>query len=205
MLRTKGFELSACVLAAMAGCATIVKGTDQTVTIDTTPPGATCELKRDGQSIGVVNPTPGSINLDKSKDNISVLCHKEGHQDGSGTISSTFQGMTFGNIIFGGIIGVAIDAGSGAMHKYQNSVQVTLIPNEFESVASRDQFFDTEIARVTREAAEAVRLVREKCAHDQAEQCEKTAVAIEKERDAQIAVLNGKRGQAKVAAAPVTQ
>jgi len=57
MLRTKRFELSACVLAAMAGCATIVKGTDQTVTVDTTPPGATCELKRDGQSIGVVNAT----------------------------------------------------------------------------------------------------------------------------------------------------
>ena len=38
--------------------------------------------------------------------------------------------MTFGNILFGGIIGVAVDASSGAMNEYPSSVTVRLIPEE---------------------------------------------------------------------------
>jgi len=192
--------LATLVLATLlSGCATIVKGTDQTVTVTTTPSGAMCELKRDGQTVAVVNPTPGSANIEKSKDDISVLCGKEGYQGGGGSLSSSFQGMTFGNLLFGGIIGVAVDAGSGAMHKYEKSVHVTLIPEEFPSIEARDEFFDTEKARIEREAAEAIARVREKCAPDEEEQCDKTVAAIEEERDAQLADLELKRSRAKIA------
>ena len=50
------------VMAFASGCATIVEGTDQTVTIMTDPTGATCRLERDGSTIGIVNATPGSVN-----------------------------------------------------------------------------------------------------------------------------------------------
>lgn len=116
--------------AACGACSTIVEGTDQTVTVATDPSGATCELSRGGQIIGVVNPTPGSILVDKSADNISVICSKEGYQDASGTLTSEFEGMTFGNILFGGIIGVAVDASSGAMNQYPSSITVRLVKEE---------------------------------------------------------------------------
>jgi len=186
-------------VAVLVGCATIVKGTDQTLTVTTTPSGAICELKRGGQTMSVVNPTPGSVLIEKSKDDISVICSKEDHQDGGAALTSKTQGMTFGNILFGGIIGVAIDAGSGAMNKYPASVHVTLIPNGFSSTNSRDEFFDTENARITREAAEAISQVREKCNPNLTEQCDKTVAAIQEERDSQIAEMELKRAQAKIA------
>lgn len=197
-----GLKLALVTLALatfLSGCATIVKGTDQTVTVTTTPSGAMCELERDGQTVAVVNPTPGSANIDKSKHDISVVCSKEGYQGGGKPLSSSFQGMTLGNIVFGGIIGVAVDAGSGAMHKYEPSVHVTLIPEEFPSIAARDEFFDNEKARIEREAAEAIARVRKECAPDQEEQCEKTVDAIEEERDAQLAELELKRARAAIA------
>ncbi len=181
------------------GCATIVEGTNQTVTVTTAPSGAMCELKQDGQTVAVVNPTPGSVMVEKSKDNISVTCNKDGYQGGGASLASEFQGMTFGNILFGGIIGLAVDAASGAMHEYKPSVHVTLIPEEFASISARDDFFDNETARIEREAAEAIALVRKKCAPDQAEQCDKTVAEIENERDAQIAELEVKRVQARIA------
>ncbi|MEQ9244480.1 MAG: hypothetical protein RLO21_00680 [Nitratireductor sp.] len=123
--------VAACGMALMgSACSTIVEGTDQTVTVATDPSGAACELTRGGETVGVVNPTPGSILVDKSSDNISVICSKDGYQDASGTLTSEFEGMTFGNILFGGIIGVAVDASSGAMNEYPSSVTVRLIPEE---------------------------------------------------------------------------
>jgi hypothetical protein len=199
MIRSKSFVATAGLAILVVGCATIVEGTDQTVTVTTTPSGAICELKQNDQTIAVVNPSPGSASVSKSKRDISVICSKEGYQGGGATLSSKFQGMTFGNILFGGVIGVAVDAGSGAMHEYQPSVHVTLIPEEFASPKARDEFFDTEIARITREAAEAVALVQKKCNPDQAEQCEKTVAAVEKERDAQVAELEIKRAQSRIA------
>lgn len=126
----------ACALTVLVGaCSTIVEGTDQTVTIATDPSGAACELTRHGQMIGAVNPTPGSLLVDKSSDNISVICTKEGYQNASGTLASEFEGMTFGNILFGGIIGVAVDASSGAMNEYPASVTIRLVEDETEAPA----------------------------------------------------------------------
>src|SRR3546814_11002644 len=49
--------------------------------------------------------------------------------------------MTFGNILFGGIIGVAVDASSGAMNQYPSSVTIALVPESFTSTTARDVFF----------------------------------------------------------------
>lgn len=59
------------VLSTLAACASIVEGTDQSVTINTDPTGAKCELVRGGQTVAVVNPTPGTVQVDKSKDHIA--------------------------------------------------------------------------------------------------------------------------------------
>jgi len=41
---------------------------------------------------------------------------------------SSFKGMTFGNILFGGITGVGVDAATGAMHEHPPTVTVRLKP-----------------------------------------------------------------------------
>ena len=184
--------------AAASACASIVEGTDQSVTVQTTPSGASCELKRDGEVIGVVNPTPGTVTVDKSKNDIAVICKKEGYQDASGAFSSDFQGMTFGNILFGGLIGVAVDASSGAMHEYPASVSMAMAPNSFPSTSERDRFFDQRADIIRKEADAAIAKVRQSCKASQQKTCDEAVGKIETARDDQLADVEVKRAQAVV-------
>ena len=52
-------------LLILSGCATITKSSTQSVTINTRPSGAECHLNREGALIAVVNPTPGTISVEK--------------------------------------------------------------------------------------------------------------------------------------------
>lgn len=146
-MKKRGYLVALCLFSFVftvmqSGCATLTTGNSQSITISTKPSGATCTLIRDGKVVGIVNPTPGTANVDKSKDDISIFCTKEGFQEAKAACDSNFQGMTFGNILFGGLIGVVVDAGSGAMHKYPSEMTIMLVPAEFKSIADRDAFFD---------------------------------------------------------------
>lgn len=177
-------------MAAITGCATIVKGKSQTVTVDTKPPGAICTLTRDGETVAVVSPTPGSIAVDKSGDAITVTCKREGYQDSTGLIGTKFQAMTFGNVIFGGIIGAAVDAGSGAMHEYEPIVTITLIPFDFESIEARDAFFDKLRSDFLIESEKAIELISQKCEGDT---CEEQLKAAETAKQAKLEEIENKR------------
>ena len=109
-------------------CSTITTGTTQAVTVTTDPPGATCQLQRDGQTIGVVNPTPGSLTIGKSTKDLVVNCTRVGHLAGSNTLRADFQPATLGNLLIGGVVGIVVDAASGAMGTYPPSVAVVLPP-----------------------------------------------------------------------------
>lgn len=112
----------------VAGCATIVKGTTQVVAIDTPgAPGAACELSSPGiGSRSVV--TPATIELDKSQHNVAVTCRKPCFQDAVAMLPSYTEGMAAGNVIAGGVIGLGVDAATGAMNKYADRTSVTMIP-----------------------------------------------------------------------------
>ena len=47
-----------------------------------------------------------------------------------GVIKSEIEAMTASNIIFGGIIGLAVDAGSGAINVYPPTILITLPSKE---------------------------------------------------------------------------
>ncbi|HTQ13970.1 MAG TPA: hypothetical protein VMH86_08835 [Rhizomicrobium sp.] len=123
-------SLAALALAgvALSGCATVIKGTSQSIAI-TTPPveGANCTLKSKEGTWNVTS--PGAVTVDKSKEDILIHCTKDGYQDADATIPSNFQGWTLGNIILGGVIGVGVDAASGAMNEYPNAYQVPMTPS----------------------------------------------------------------------------
>ncbi len=112
----------------LGGCATIVKGTTQSVAINTPGvTGAQCTLKSAAIGSKVVS-TPATIVLDKSHESIAVVCKKECYQDGTGIISSNTETMAAGNLIAGGIIGLGVDAASGALNKYNAENQFALVP-----------------------------------------------------------------------------
>lgn len=116
-----------CMLSVLMapGCATVMEGTGQSVSIDSEPPGASCQVNRAGAPIGGVT-TPGSIHLDKSKNDLSVTCQKPGFQTATVASSPHFNGTTFGNILIGGLVGVAVDAATGANYSYDENIHVGL-------------------------------------------------------------------------------
>lgn len=116
------------ILGMVSGCATIIEGTSQSVMITSDPAGASCNLDRQGLRLGQVSPTPGSVHIDKSKNDISVACNREGYQPAVVTQSPKFVGTTFGNIVAGGLIGVVVDASTGANYEYPNEIRVPLAP-----------------------------------------------------------------------------
>ena len=70
--------------------------------------------------------SPGSVTVERSKNDIQVRCVKDGFQDATAVIPSNFEGWTVGNLVFGGIIGVGVDAATGALNDYPNAFQVPM-------------------------------------------------------------------------------
>src|SRR5262245_27423834 len=68
----------ACLGIASSGCATIGKGTSQSIHVGSTPEGAECAFTREGQSLGRVV-TPGPITVRRGRAPINVVCTKNGH------------------------------------------------------------------------------------------------------------------------------
>jgi hypothetical protein len=118
----------AAVSLLLGGCSTIVKGTEQQVSVNTPGvPGAMCQLQSPGIGIRTVQ-TPANIVLPKSKHNVAVSCTAQCYSPGVGTLGSHTEVMTAGNVVFGGLIGLSIDAASGAMNTYDSGVEVIMTP-----------------------------------------------------------------------------
>lgn len=133
-------------LATLSACATVTSGTDHTLLVETDPAGASCLLRRDGANIGAVNPTPNAVRISKSRHDISVNCEKADHEPTSRTVTASFQAMTLGNVLIGGVVGLAADLASGAAITYPESVKVVLWPRSFPNAAARDAFFEARLA-----------------------------------------------------------
>jgi len=119
-----------CVVLAfgLANCASILSGTTQEVVVNTNPPGADCVLNRLDESIGSVNPTPGGVTIQKTKEDITIVCNLEGYQEATHLSNSGIQASTWGNIVLGGPVGWAVDSARGADNYYDTPVNITLVP-----------------------------------------------------------------------------
>lgn len=115
-------------LAFLPACATITTGTEHTMAVVTDPAGASCELRRGGDLIGVIARTPGTVRFGKSYRDIAVDCAHATAGRGATTVSAGFQPMFLGNILLGGVIGMGVDIVSAAGADYPNTAYVTLQP-----------------------------------------------------------------------------
>lgn len=117
-------------IALTTGCASIVSGTNQSISVETRSAsgesiaGANCKLDNPKGTWYVT--TPGSVTVHRAYDNLSIYCTKAGEQPGTASIKSSTKGMAFGNILFGGIIGAGVDTASGAAYDYPTLITVQL-------------------------------------------------------------------------------
>lgn len=119
-------SLLLCAALSVSGCATIMEGNSQEVMINTSPEGANCALNRKGNTIARVNPTPGAATIQKTKDDLTIVCTKAGYEKATYLNKSGSEGATFGNILLGGGIGWAVDSANGSDNKYTSPVNLSL-------------------------------------------------------------------------------
>ncbi|MEJ2344206.1 MAG: hypothetical protein P8076_04570 [Gammaproteobacteria bacterium] len=182
--------------ATLSGCASLTKGSAQTIAITTDPAGAACTLTRAGKVIGEINPTPSTVSVFKSGKPIVVRCRKEGYNEGSARLGSSFETMTLGNVIFGGLVGVVIDAGSGATHDYPTTLDLALIPEHFASAAARDAFFARLRKRVVAHSEQAIERIRAEC---QEGDCSDQIKKVQAARDTRLEQVEKERAGAELA------
>jgi hypothetical protein len=113
-------------VALLGGCSSIIEGSSQEISVNTTPPGANCTLNREGTPIGTITSTPGSVTIPKTKYDIEVVCELDGYQKTAYIDESGTAAATFGNILIGGIIGVVVDMSTGAANKYDSPLDIAL-------------------------------------------------------------------------------
>lgn len=112
--------------AALTGCASIVSGTSQKVTIQTPPvTGAKCALKNNKGSWKIAS-TPGSVKVHKSNQPLFINCKKKGYPTAYAHYKSNTKGMIAGNAVFGGLIGAGIDTADGAAFDYPPTMIVPM-------------------------------------------------------------------------------
>jgi hypothetical protein len=115
------------LLGAAGGCASITNGTSQSINVNSDPGEADCTLTRDGRELATVK-TPAPVKVKRESRTIHVLCKKEGFRDGETSMDARFETATLGNLILGGVVGLAVDAASGAYQRYDGFVMVHLTP-----------------------------------------------------------------------------
>lgn len=108
------------------GCASIVSGTSQTISVVTPPTsGATCKLSNN-KGAWYVNQTPDSVTVHRSYGDLSATCRKSGFSTATKTFKSSTKGMAFGNVLFGGLIGGGVDVADGAAYSYPETIVVPM-------------------------------------------------------------------------------
>ena len=95
----------------VAGCATIMNQTTQAIGISSNPTGATVTV--DSVPNGK---TPVVARLSR-KDNHIVKLELAGYKPYETTLTRRVSGWVWGNVAFGGLIGLAIDAITGGLYK----------------------------------------------------------------------------------------
>ena len=109
--------LASVVLATFvtaSGCATIVTGSTQSVQIDSTPGNAVVKINNLEQG-----QTPVRVELSRSQKVATVQIELPGFEPENIELRRSVNGWVWGNILIGGLIGLVIDASSGAMYAHK--------------------------------------------------------------------------------------
>ncbi|MCK5730869.1 MAG: PEGA domain-containing protein [Draconibacterium sp.] len=140
MISKAGIILLALLLT---NCAAIIHGNKQIVDFSSQPSGAIVYI--DGKEYGT---TPTSVELKRmgrlkgessEKKEYQVKIHLDGYHPYEIKVKRTVDGWFFGNIIFGGLIGIIIDAATGSMYKLTPDQVIATIGKESAAIQQIDE------------------------------------------------------------------
>jgi hypothetical protein len=113
----------------LAGCATIISGSRQTV-VFAGPEGT--RIFQEGIKVAEIpqGETEIATLLDRSVNGSYFVARKEGYHDTRFYVRMKVNGVVFVNLIIGGIVGGVIDVATGAAAKYPDYIEVEMEPLE---------------------------------------------------------------------------
>lgn len=125
-LAVRLFALAGAALS-LSACATVTRGTSQQFTVESTPPGASVNTTSGFSCVA----TPCTFRMPR-KDSFSVTVSMAGYAPQTHQIQSGLSGgggaAMAGNVLIGGVIGIGVDAASGALNDLTpNPLIVTLL------------------------------------------------------------------------------
>ncbi|MGH7273740.1 MAG: PEGA domain-containing protein, partial [Nitrospiria bacterium] len=107
-----------------SGCATIMHGKTQSLTIESNPTKAVATIE------GQTAETPGIFILKRER-SYSVKLEKDGYEPATATVEKSMSWWLAGNIVFGGLIGLLVDFTTGAAYTLEpERVLVQLLPGK---------------------------------------------------------------------------
>ena len=115
-----------------SGCASVTGSQNQSVTViaicesSKVVKGAFCTLSNSKGQWFIES--PGAVVVQKAYGDMQVSC-KLADSNGSLALSSSNNGNIWGNVLYGGVIGAAIDSGTGAGFNYPSTVTVNMTGN----------------------------------------------------------------------------
>ncbi len=128
----KSAVIAALATTVLAGCATIFNGGTQAVSFQSAPEGATVTITNAAGEKVHSGVTPATVTLKRGAgyfkpETYTVSLTKEGFAPKEIQITGSVGGWYFGNILFGGLIGMlAVDPVTGAMFNLPETVNEKL-------------------------------------------------------------------------------
>ena len=116
------------LLLAVAGCATIERGTTQVVQIQPDPADASCTVMQ-GPAGTPVAPVDGKVELPRSRLILTVACSKPDYQKAQVLKPAMYSQKPFGGMSY------LVDVSSGANYSYPPIVKVTLAAIQPETLS----------------------------------------------------------------------
>ena len=128
MNRPLGLALALLTALWSTVCASITTDSLQMVSLTSDPSDAVCIIKGPKGFTTRIT-TPNGFAVSRGEGDLSIVCNK-GDQVGSALIKEQEAGWTSGNILFGGLVGLAVDAGTGKMWKYPSAGNVVMLDKD---------------------------------------------------------------------------
>ncbi len=129
----KKIILASMLLATLSGCSSIVSDSSYPVAITSQPSNASFTITNEDGATVHKGVTPSTVTLSSSNGffdgaEYTIICERDGFEPVTYTVTSSIDGWYFGNILFGGLIGLLIiDPATGAMWKLPEEASMELV------------------------------------------------------------------------------
>ena len=151
-MKRLGMVMSALALTA---CASIMHGTSQDIGISSSPTGA--KVTVDNQA-GANTPYVAKLSR---KDNHIVKLSMDGYAPAELTLTRSVSGWVWGNIVFGGLIGLGVDAITGGLYNLTpDQLQATLATQKTSVAPTKDGIYVVLVRRAPAEWTKVGQLQR---------------------------------------------